>query len=72
MPENTEQLLSVLLKTGMARQHAEHQADELRAETDQLILAAHEAGVNKAQIAKAAGLTRQTVYSVLLRAKAAA
>jgi hypothetical protein len=46
---------------------AENKAAELRTETDALILAGHAAGIPKQVLAREAGLTRQTVYTVLLK-----
>lgn len=50
------------------RQAAEYKVETLKVQTHELILAAFKAGVPKTQLAEVSGLTRQTVYTVLLRA----
>ncbi len=50
------------------RKQAEESATRYRDQTDALIVEGHEAGVSKAALAEAAGLTRQTIYTVLLKA----
>lgn len=52
------------------RARTEAKLRELRRAADDLIVEGDKAGVPKLQLSEAAGLTRQTVYSILLRAKA--
>ena len=46
------------------------EAQELRNFLDDLVLEADQLGVPKAEISRVSGLSRQTIYSILLRARA--
>ena len=50
---------------------AEARADQLRAERDGMIVAAHARGESPSLIAVAAGLSEQAVFKILRRAKEA-
>lgn len=64
MAEAEKRLVAVTRK----RVAAEGRVDELRRQTHELIVEGYGAGVPKLRLAQASGLTRQTIYSVLLRA----
>ena len=67
-----QRLVGELRRNTVRRQRLENQLAVARAEGDLLIVQAHEAGVAKIALARVSGMTRQTIYSILLRAKAAA
>ncbi len=64
------EIVAALETNSSRRKKREGELRELRQEADALVIAGDLAGVPKLTLARAAGLTRQTVYSVLLRAKA--
>lgn len=63
-------LMKRLENAARKRKQAEESADKFRGLTDELIIEGYAAGVPKQQLAEAAGLTRQTVYTVLRKAGA--
>jgi hypothetical protein len=60
-----EKVLEDLAELRDRRREHERQARLLREEANQLVKAAIEGGQKKAPVARAAGLTRQTVYYLL-------
>lgn len=52
------------------RRVAEARLEEMRREADAMIVEGDRLGVPKLTLARAAGMTRQTIYTVLLRSKA--
>ena len=54
------------------RRATEAKLDELRAEAAALIVQGNELGVSKSKLSELAGMTRQTIYTVLLREQARA
>lgn len=69
---SNEKLLGAIKTNAERRRTAEEKLRELREQADELIVQADEAGVPKLRIAQVARMTRQTIYTILLRAKAAA
>lgn len=65
---DAERALAALARKGDQLIDAERRENELRAETYSLVVDAVLAGAPKAAVARASGLTRQTVYTVLLKA----
>lgn len=63
-------LLKRLENAGRKRKQAEETAEKFRHLGDELIVEGYAAGLPKQQLANAAGLTRQTVYTVLRKAGA--
>lgn len=61
-------LLKRLANTARRRKQAEESAAKYRALGDELIIEGYDAGVSKQVLAETAGLTRQTVYTVLFKA----
>lgn len=61
-------LLQQIRATALHRKQAESKAETHRARGDELIIQGYKAGLPKQQLADAAGLTRQTVYTVLRKA----
>lgn len=61
-------LLKRLSNAARRRKDAEASAAKWRAMTDEMILEGYAAGVPKQVLAEAAGLTRQTIYTVILKA----
>lgn len=68
MMTDAERVTRSLRALARKRAAAEQRAADLRAETDALIVTGNELGIPKRVLAREAGLTRQTIYSVLLRA----
>lgn len=66
----TDEITNALEKNRDQRRSLEAKLVRLREDADAIVVAGDLAGVPKLTLAKAAGLTRQTVYTVLLRAKA--
>jgi DNA invertase Pin-like site-specific DNA recombinase len=64
-----EEIVAALTANAKQRKASEDKQRRLREEADALIVAGHLAGVPKLTLANAAGLTRQTVYTVLLKAQ---
>jgi len=62
------QVLRELKRASRWRQAAEEKLAEQRVVQHDLVVAAYEAGVPKAQIAEAAGLTRPSIYLILAKA----
>jgi hypothetical protein len=69
---DAEKIVRSLASAAKRRQDAEARAAHYRSLTDELVLAGHAAGVPKLVLAREAGLTRQTVYGIILRAEASA
>lgn len=67
---DAERAVKALGAVARKRYVAEQKADELKDQTFALIVQGYAAGVPKLTLANAAGMTRQTVYTVLLRAGA--
>lgn len=67
-----DRLLTAIAMNADERLACEKKLDDLRTKGDALIVQAHEEGVPKLTLARVAVLARQTVYTILLRAKAAA
>jgi DNA invertase Pin-like site-specific DNA recombinase len=61
-------LMKRLENAARKRKEAEETADKFRAVADELIVEGYVAGIPKQRLAEAAGLTRQTVYTVLRKA----
>lgn len=68
MSDQREAVIARLKSVAARRQKAEMRVDTYRDETDALIVAGYGEGLPKQQLAEAAGLTRQTVYTVLRKA----
>lgn len=66
------EVLRAIRKNAARRQTLERKLAETRAEGDTLIVQADAVGVPKLTITRTAKMTRNTIYSILLRAKAAA
>lgn len=67
-----KELLLAIKKNATRRQKLEDQLAEVRFAGDALIVEADAAGVPKLTITRTAKMTRNTIYNILLRAKAAA
>lgn len=66
----SDEITNALEKNRDQRRTLESKLVRLREDADAIIVAGDLAGVPKLTLAQAAGLTRQTVYTILLRAKA--
>jgi DNA-directed RNA polymerase specialized sigma24 family protein len=66
----TDEITNALEKNKKERRALEAKLKRLREDAYAIVVAGDLAGVPKLTLAESAGLTRQTVYTVLLRAKA--
>ena len=66
----SERVVRDLARVARKRVETEGKAIVLRDETDRLILEGYALGVPKKVLARESGLTRQTVYTVILREEA--
>lgn len=67
-----DEITDALKANARKRKELEVQLAELRKEADEIIVAGDKVGVPKLTLSQAGALTRQTVYMILLRSKAAA
>lgn len=59
--------LQALRRTAANARAAEHERDLLLENRDALILKAHGEGMSQSEIARATGLTRQTIWQIIHR-----
>jgi hypothetical protein len=64
----SDEITDALKANATRRKALETKLAKLRVDADAMIVAGHLAGVPKLTLAESAGLTRQTVYMILLRA----
>lgn len=65
-------VLNKLSRLAEQRKRTEAEVKSLRRQQDELVLAGFELGIPKLTLSETARLTRQTIYGVVLRAKATA